>query len=211
MDIRQLLSPYTSELSETQIGQVVAYVDLLLRWNAKMNLTAIREPKEIVRRHFGESFYLARHLPLGTNGVIDIGSGAGFPGIPVKIARPELTMTLVEAQQRKATFLREVLRTIGLQAEVRNARVEEVVRSGGVQADLVTMRAVEKFETILPMAAKLVRPTSEGIRSGVLALLIGTSQLLRAKELLPQWQFSPEIPIPAAQKRVILLGNQVGK
>jgi 16S rRNA (guanine527-N7)-methyltransferase len=203
MNIRELLSPYASELSDAQVVQVSDYVSLLLRWNAKMNLTAIREPEEIVKRHFGESFYLARYVPVVTNGVLDVGSGAGFPGIPLKIARPWLTLTLIEAQQKKATFLREVLRSLRLEVEVRNARAEDLV--GTVSADLVTMRAVEKFSEILPVAARLARKGSGG-----LGLLIGSAQETQVRKELPGWEFRAGIAIPGSQNRVILMGNQAG-
>jgi 16S rRNA (guanine527-N7)-methyltransferase len=211
MDIRRLLSPYAAELTEEQVGQVSAYLELLLRWNAKMNLTAIREPGEIVTRHFGESFYLARHIPAGTGTVIDVGSGAGFPGIPLKIARPELTLTLIEAQQRKATFLREALRALKLEGQVLNIRAEDVVERSEVHADLVTLRAVEKFNSVLPIAGRMVHPPHERDLSGNLAVLIGGAQVDQARQIMPDWQFRHPIPIPASNNRVILIGNQASK
>lgn len=208
MDVAQLLSPYITGLTPTQLEQVSKYLEMLLRWNARMNLTAVRDPEQIVIRHFGESFFLAPHLPHVTNGVIDVGSGAGFPGIPLKIARPDLTLTLVEAQQRKAVFLREVLRALNLDVEVKNIRAEQLASQQGISADVVTLRAVEKFNDILPVAASLVKKGSSDTPSGNLALLIGSAQSSRAKDLLETWHFDPEIPIPGTQNRVILFGNQ---
>src|SRR5437899_11564442 len=133
-----------------------------------MNLTAIREPEQIVTRHFGESLFLARKLAEigflggssvrdigGSLPVVDVGSGAGFPGIPLKIAYPNITLTLIEAQQRKAVFLKEVLRALHLDIEVKNVRAEDFVRTDPGLADLVTLRAVEKCEGIVPVAARL--------------------------------------------------------
>jgi 16S rRNA (guanine527-N7)-methyltransferase len=205
MDIAQLLLPYITDLTATQLELVSKYLEILLRWNARMNLTAVRDPEQIVIRHFGESFFLARHLPEVTNGVIDVGSGAGFPGIPLKIARPDLTLTLIEGQQRKAVFLREVLRALNLDAEVKNARAEQLAFQADLSADLVTFRAVEKFNDILPVAASLVRKGSPG----KLALLIGSAQATQARNLLETWHFDPEIPVPGSQNRIILFGNQV--
>jgi 16S rRNA (guanine527-N7)-methyltransferase len=214
MNLPTLLQPYIEPLTATQLDQVATYLDLLLRWNARMNLTAIRDPEQIVTRHFGESFFLARTLteqgffqfpnsestksPIA----VDVGSGAGFPGIPLKIARPEVTLMLVESQQRKAVFLREVLRAIRLDAEVNNVRAEDVARTQPHFADLVTFRAVEKFESILPVAAQLVRS------GGYLALLIGSEQALTAQNLLKNWQFRPVFSIPGSQNRIIQLANQ---
>jgi 16S rRNA (guanine527-N7)-methyltransferase len=215
VDLAALLRPYIDDLSPAQLNQVSTYIDILLRWNARMNLTAIRDPETIVTRHFGESFFLARKLsenralttgqnPDATTQLIDIGSGAGFPGIPIKIVYPRLTLSLVEAQQRKSVFLKEVLRSLHLDAEVINARAEVVAEAQSGSADVVTLRAVEKFDSILPTAARLVSPT------GTLALLIGDSQVEKAKNLLETWHFEPVCPIPGAQNRVILLGNQGG-
>jgi 16S rRNA (guanine527-N7)-methyltransferase len=217
VDLVSILAPYITGLSPTQLAQVSTYLDLLLRWNAKMNLTSIRDPEKVVSRHFGESFFLASHL-FGPNGpfhlptyqltnllICDLGSGAGFPAIPLKIYRPDVTITLVEAQHRKAVFLREVLRALSLDAEVKNVRAEDLPPAS---ADLVTFRAVEKFDSILPTAARLIRPIS--VHSPLstvhgLALLIGFAQIPVAKKMLPTWHFHPEIPIPNSQNRVIQL------
>ena len=241
VDIAALLHPYRTGLSATQLAQVSDYLDLLLRWNARMNLTAIRDPEQIVSRHFGESFFLASKLfgagasqlpdyEITELSILDVGSGAGFPGIPLKIACPGLTITLVEANQRKAVFLREVIRALHLDVEVKNVRAENLPPAS---AGLVTLRAVEKFDSILPVAARLVRtdeitsertpppvhamrsnaepeadPTQEGKpipRPRGLALLISSAQISRVQELLPKWRFYPEIPIPNSQNRVIQL------
>src|SRR4051812_11049351 len=181
-----------------------------------MNLTAIRDPEAIVVRHFGESFFLARKLAetgmIGSSQgadskslvVCDVGSGAGFPGIPLKIAYPHITLTLIEAQQRKTVFLKEVLRAIYLDVEVNNARSEDLARSRPEFADVVTLRAVERFEDVLPSAVRLVCPT------GNLALLIGKPQVEKAQNLLKQWKFESLFPIPGSESRVIAIGNQSG-
>ncbi len=244
-DFAALLEPYITGLSATQLVQLSTYVDLLLRWNAKTNLTAIRDPKQIVTRHFGESFSLANALfgssaprehdppagdlllpdyPIsGSPDVLDLGSGAGFPGIPLKIARPDITLTLVEAHHTKAVFLREVLRALELDADVKNVRAEQLAPGC---ASIVTLRAVEKFESILPTAAGLVRrpepaiwdqaPTPVQATLSVpvkidsrpptpfrcLGLLISAAQIAPAREILPNWRFHPEIAIPNSDNRV---------
>ena len=118
--IAELLAPFLGAdgLSAHQLDQVSAYLDRLMRWNARMNLTSVRDPEQIVTRHFGESFFAAKQL-LGREepapkSATDIGSGAGFPGLPIKILAPSLRMRLVEAQHRKAIFLREVIRDLQL-------------------------------------------------------------------------------------------------
>ncbi len=201
--IAELLQPFLggSNLSPALLEQLRSYLDLLLRWNARMNLTAVRDPEQIVARHFGESLFAARVLlpDQATCTLADIGSGAGFPGIPIKLWSPATHLTLIESQRKKATFLREVLRTLKLEAEVFNGRAEQWGRT----ADLVTLRAVEKFESVLPMAANLVAP------SGRVGLLIGAKQLTTAHELLGEnWSWAAPAAIPQSSERVVAIAER---
>jgi 16S rRNA (guanine527-N7)-methyltransferase len=192
-------------LSPIQLENISTYIDLLQRWNSRMSLTAVREPEEILTRHFGESLFAASHLfavaggrRRTTNGVIDVGSGAGFPGLPIKIWAPDLNLTLIESNQKKATFLREVVRTLTLiNVDVFSARAEDFPST----AEVVTLRAVERFEQILPVAARLVAP------AGRLALLIGNSQVTQAESLAPGFLWDAPIPTPMATNTVLLIGE----
>lgn len=189
-------------LSSSQTEQISTYLDLLVKWNARTNLTAIRDPEEMVRRHFGESLFAAAKLypslAGGQETLIDFGSGAGFPGIPIKICVPELHVILIESQNKKATFLREVIRALGLKnVDVHVGRAEQ----SGLTANTVTMRAVEKFEQSLPVAASLVE---DGAR---LALLIGLAQADRAKSLVPSMHWGEAMRIPESEQRILLVGN----
>lgn len=130
--------------------QLAAYLDLLLKWNARTNLTAIRQPEEIVRRHFGESLFAAQHLGECAT-LMDFGSGAGFPGLPIQLLLPELQVTLAESQNKKATFLREVIRTLGLKTEVWANRVEAMPASRSF--DVVALRAVDNMEAAVAAAS----------------------------------------------------------
>ena len=201
--IADLLRPFLAEsgLSEHQMGAIRIYLELLLKWNAKLNLTAIRDPEEIVTRHFGESLFAARQFfPSGDSdsSAIDIGSGAGFPGLPMKLWAPSLQLTLVESNQRKATFLREAVRALGFSsAVVRSERAEAISEP----ADLVTFRAVEQFEQILPVAIKLVKP------GGRIGMLIGEQQVELAHSL-SNLRWSEPVPIPSSRNRVALLGKK---
>ena len=200
--IRELLRPFTVglQLTDVHIPQLSTYLDLLLKWNKKMNLTAVREPEQIVQRHFGESLFAASLVASacpGARTLADIGSGAGFPGIPMKIVVPHLQVTLIESRQKKATFLREVIRTLSLSCtDVSNTRAEDL----GLTADIVTLRAVESFEQVLPIARNLVGP------GGTLMLLIGAAQIGKAKSLLPSFEWREPHAIPLSERRVILLG-----
>jgi 16S rRNA (guanine527-N7)-methyltransferase len=134
--------------------QFSRFAELLLRWNARMNLTAIRTPEEVLQRHFLEGIFCARQIPEGTRTLLDFGSGAGFPGIPIVLCRPEIEVTLGEAQSKKAAFLREAVRTLGLKAEVFDRRVEQM--EAGRVFDVVAMRAVDRAETAVEVAAQRV-------------------------------------------------------
>lgn len=195
--LRELLSPFipSAELDDELLASIQVHLDLLTRWNQHMNLTALRTPEEMVLRHFGESLFAARQLfPRDSQqDVFDLGSGAGFPGLPMKYWAPPLQLTLIESHGKKATFLREVGRALHLAVTVVNARAESISQ----QASLVTMRAVEKFDSALISAAKLVSP------NGRLAILIGESQESRALSLLPPGQ-SSVTHLPASEQRILL-------
>jgi 16S rRNA (guanine527-N7)-methyltransferase len=205
--IAELLAPFLGgyTLSPHQLDQVSAYLDRLLRWNARMNLTAVRDPDQVITRHFGESFFAAVQIVGREAGksAIDIGSGAGFPGLPMKIFAPLLHMRLVEAQHRKAIFLREVIRDLNLQdCEVLTQRAEVLAQQEPASAHLVTLRAVERFSDALPTAAQL---TSD---KGRLALLIGREQAHTAATTLPAFEWQPEIQVPRSASRIILIGRR---
>ncbi len=207
--IAELLTPFLTKPDEVLLSQLQLYLDLLLHWNARTNLTAVRDPEQIVTRHFGESL-LAAHVVFGDEAfeektagpadiaVADVGSGAGFPGIPIKLSAPDIKITLIESQNKKATFLREVIRTLNLRdAEVYQGRAEQWGRT----ADVVTLRAVEKFEESLHISAALVAG------EGQLCLLIGEAQADPAKSLLgPKWRWAEPHRIPGSSGRVVLVG-----
>ncbi len=112
---RELLSrqaEHIPELTQGQQGQLERHFKLLLKWNSKLNLSAVRTEAEIVERHFAESLFLAARMPEGPYSVADLGSGAGFPGVPVAIVRANCAVTLIESHQRKAVFLKEVARDL---------------------------------------------------------------------------------------------------
>lgn len=148
-EIKALLEPYYPDAGDHLLEQLSSYLDLLMKWNQKTNLSAIREPRQVVARHFGESLFAARHLPAGRT-LLDLGSGAGFPGLPIALVRPDVEVTLAESQNKKASFLREAVRTLGVAAEVWGARAEDLPL--GRRFDVITLRAVDHTEAALQVA-----------------------------------------------------------
>ncbi|HEX4154554.1 MAG TPA: 16S rRNA (guanine(527)-N(7))-methyltransferase RsmG [Acidobacteriaceae bacterium] len=163
------------------LDQLSVLLDLLLRWNRSVSLTSIRPPQEIVQRHFGESLFtgchLAHHLSFAAE-LLDYGSGAGFPGLPIQLLLPHIHVTLAESQSRKVAFLREAIRELKLPTEVWPRRVEEMPPDR--RFDAITLRAVDRMVTSLAYAKKRLRT------GGWLALLVGeTAQTpLGAQEFL---------------------------
>src|SRR5580704_15372971 len=141
-------------VSHELVGQFEAYVSLILRWNARVNLTAVRDEEGILSRHIIESIIVARELPPGINPLLDFGSGAGFPGIPIALCRPEIAVTLAESQGKKAAFLQEAVRTLGIKTKVYAGRAEGLAEMYGC----VSLRAVDKMPRAVAAAAQLVAP-----------------------------------------------------
>src|ERR1700741_5025058 len=140
--IQQALGEFRLRASSEQVLQIQQYIKILMAWNQKMNLTAIRDPKEMLYRHFCESMYASVVMPLEKGRLADVGSGGGFPGLPLKIIRPDLQVFLVEANIKRVTFLAEVIRELGLKgAQVLARRYEELAEEV-VPLDYVCSRAL---------------------------------------------------------------------
>ncbi|AFL90572.1 16S rRNA m(7)G-527 methyltransferase [Terriglobus roseus DSM 18391] len=192
--IADLLEPYLAggpELAADLIPRMSRYLDLLMLWNAKTNLTAIREPAQLVQRQLGESLFAARFLP-ATGTLLDFGSGGGFPGIPLQLAFPDLRVTLAESQGKKAGFLREATRSLALNAEVWSSRVESMPSDRSF--DIVAMRAVDQAAAMLPIAQERVAHTGQLLR-----------YLPASEEThLGEWDLTQEAQVPLSQGRIAL-------
>ncbi len=189
-EIAALLAPYlTVPPPKNMMPTLVLYLDLLIKWNARTNLTAIRNPEEIVRRHFGESLFAAQHIQPKTKTLLDFGSGAGFPGVPIALLHPESHITLAESQNKKATFLRETVRTLALpNVEIWPNRVEALPPN--CQFQTVTLRAVDDMEAALPAAKARITP------GGQLVILTTISHVPSSGQ---------SIPLPNSQSGVLYL------
>ncbi|MGO8721089.1 MAG: 16S rRNA (guanine(527)-N(7))-methyltransferase RsmG [Acidobacteriaceae bacterium] len=199
--------------------QLARYLDLLFRWNEKMNLTAVRNPSILVELHIAECLRAAQRIPEGVETVLDFGSGAGLPGIPIQIARPGLRVTLAESQKKKAAFLREAVRELGLvHASVHLGRVEDLATAETF--DLVTLRAVDKMADALQVAFPHIHPP-QGARRGWCMVLTALSEvdnvgsaadrLASASQpvVAPAIAWLPHEAIPGTHQRVLLLGTRI--
>jgi 16S rRNA (guanine527-N7)-methyltransferase len=172
------------ELSADQLVRLQAHFELLTRWNRVLNLSSVEGVEEIVERHYCEALFLASRLPAAPLRIVDIGSGAGFPGFPVAVFRPDCEVSLVEAHQRKAVFLREASRDAG-NMRVLPVRAETVSE----RFDLAVSRAVSYADLIKPLkrlsdAADLLTggeapPVSLAMDWEEVSLPWGTSRYLR--------------------------------
>jgi 16S rRNA (guanine527-N7)-methyltransferase len=205
MRLRKLLEPFGLELSSTQEDQVLAYLHLLLRWNEKINLTAIRDPEECVTRHFGESLFLAGHCQLQGD-LLDIGSGAGFPGLALKIVFPKISVTLLEPVAKKRAFLKEAARACGFsQVTVRGERLEEFASANPLQKlAFATMRAVGNLELLVPLAAQCLKP------EGRLLLWLSQDQATGLTAIESGLTWAKPLPIPLTRTGEIWQGIKAG-
>jgi len=179
-------------------GRFQGYLDLLMRWNARLNLTSIRNEKGILSRHFVESILCARIVPDSVATLLDFGSGAGFPGIPIALCRPEIRVTLAESQGKKAAFLQEAVRTLALPAIVFSGRAETL--SGTY--DCVAMRAVDRMEKAVNVASRLVSP------GGWFVLMTTRAEVSILKAAAgDRFDWIRTVPLPDSEERVIAMGR----
>ena len=156
--MRDLLKQTIPNLTDEACDKFVAYYDLLIDWNARMNLTAITEPAEVVKKHFYDSLAALPYLSDGEK-VADVGTGAGFPAIPLLIMNPTLRITLVDSLQKRLTFLEEVLKMLDLRAEIVHARAEDFGHDPKYRArfDATVSRAVASLPVLLELTVPLLK------------------------------------------------------
>jgi 16S rRNA (guanine527-N7)-methyltransferase len=197
---REILQPFGLTLSSRQLAQVLAYLELLLRWNRRINLTALTRPEECLTRHFGESLYLARAVKI-EGSLLDVGSGAGFPGLALKIVFPELAATLLEPTGKKRAFLKEAARACGFDAvEVRPERLQEFAPGSTGRFEAATVRALGEVPETLRLLAPCLKP------GGRMCLWLGCSQAAAlASTTKIEWQ--AHVALPLSKSRIILIGT----
>jgi 16S rRNA (guanine527-N7)-methyltransferase len=199
--IRRALHEFQLEATDQQVKQIQRYMELLLAWNEKINLTALRNPLEILHRHFGESMFAAAAVPIQKGRLADVGSGGGFPGLPLKIIRPELQVVLIESNIKKATFLAEVIRDVRLaDARVVVSRYEELTEEVA-PLDFVCSRALGEFQPFLEWAAEPRVAARQAV------LWIGARDLEEVQKIAT-WVWQEPIPVPNSLRRFLLVGTK---
>ena len=199
--IQRALAPYLFTPDAGQCEQIAAYTSLLLKWNQKVNLTAVVQPDEILARHFGESVFAARQIPPSARSLLDVGSGAGFPGLPLAIVRPELDVTLLEPVLKKVAFLKEVARSLDLAVKVQAIRVEDLPPQTS-DFDVITTRAVRLQPAVLGACERIL---------AVNGTLLYWTSIDEARRIQSNGGFLwRELAIPKSENRVLLVGAKPG-
>lgn len=193
-DFTRLLSLHFSPvgaLPRCRILQLHRHYLLLTRWNRVLNLTSIRTLEDAVVRHYCESLFLGMRLPVRPLSVLDLGSGGGFPGIPMAVLRPDCSFTLSESHQRKAVFLREASRELP-NVRLYAGRAERLAES----FEWVVSRAV-RWQVVLPIAHRLGRKVG---------LLVGDCDAARIIDS-PGFRWDEPLPLPWGNRRLLLVGE----
>ena len=200
-EIANALSPYiNAPLTDPQLARIAAYLGLLKKWNQTIPLTSIEADSEIVARHFGESIFASRFLACDTGRLADVGSGAGFPGIPLKICLPALRVTLIEPNLKKCAFLRELTVVLALESVEILRNPYENVASPPESFDFVCSRALGNYRRLLQWARRVLTP------GGHVILWLGLDD---ATSLSRQegWNWQLPANIPESKRRVLLIGQ----
>lgn len=199
--IRRALEEFKLPAYDDQALQIQQYIKILLAWNDKINLTAIRDPLEILYRHFCECMFAGVSVPMEKGRLADAGTGAGFPGLPLKILHPGLEVFLIESNLKKATFLAEVIRELGLRgAQVLVRRYEELGEEIA-PLDYVCSRALGEYAKFLDWAH------SDALAAKHVVLWIGANDLPEIRKNL-NWEWREPIAVPNSLRRLILAGTK---
>lgn len=198
--IRNILAKFDVSISDSLADGILEYVDLLARWNEKINLTSIRDPLLIVERHFGESLFGAACAEIDSGALLDVGSGAGFPALPIAMLRPKLRAVLLEPNAKKAAFLAEACRRLELSDRVNISRSRLEKYSGPERFDFVTSRAVRVTSPFLDQCLGFIK------ESGKLTLWLGFEDA-KAAAGNPGWAWGDPVRIPGSDQRCLLTGK----
>jgi 16S rRNA (guanine527-N7)-methyltransferase len=195
------LGYYGVEVQDRLLEAIRTYISILLLWSSKISLTTVTDPLEILKFHFGESLFAAKSVPIKNGRLADVGSGAGFPGLPLAMLLPHLDVVLIESNLKKATFLSEIIRTLALSnVKVWRGRMEEMPRDTMSRFDFATARALGRHEDLLAWSKETL--TS----AGRIVLWLGAEESARVSRA-DGWEWIRPISIPDSERRVLLVGS----
>jgi 16S rRNA (guanine527-N7)-methyltransferase len=199
-EIRSSLAIYGVSADETLCERINIYIRLLLKWNQKISLTTITNPAEILRFHFGESFFATSVMPIGESRLADVGSGAGFPGLAIRLLVDFNRLILIDSNAKKAAFLAEVSRELDLKnVDVFRGRMEEFAqRDPGL--DFVTARALGQHNQLLEWSHSHLNS------SGKIVLWLGEEDVSKILQN-SAWMWCAAVKIPNSERRFILSGS----
>ena len=199
--IRRALEEFAIPAYDEQALQIQQYIKILLTWNDKVNLTAIRDPLEILYRHFCESMFAGISVPIERGRLADAGTGAGFPGLPLKILHPGLQLFLIESNLKKATFLAEVIRELGLRDTQVLVRRYEELGEELAPLDFVCARALGEHIKFLDWVH------SDRLAAKEVVLWIGANDMPEIQKV-QTWIWREPIPVPNSLRRILLVGSK---
>lgn len=201
-EILSALMPFGILPTSAETESVRRYITLLLEWNQKIGLTGLSDPSEIVSRHFGESWFVTRLVGLKTGQLADVGSGAGFPGLALKVLCPGLKIMLIEQNKKKAAFLAEVIRALSLEGVSVFACAYEDWSVPRASLDYVTARAIGQYPRFLKWAAPVLKPSGRAI------LWLGDEESNHLQSKFG-WSWNLPVRIPLSLRRQVLIGSPV--
>ncbi len=198
--ISDVLGRFTVTLTPSQVQAVKIYIDKLLLWNQKVSLTSMKDPEGILSRHFGESMFAVEKAGITDGRLADVGSGAGFPGLAIKILCPAVEITLIEPVTKKVAFLREAVRSLNLSGVYFVQKRFEQLDRGQGSFDWVCSRALGGHEGIVSWASDRLSPT------GSLLFWVGSKDAGRIS-LISDWTWEASL-LPQSEKRYLLIGKR---
>ena len=200
-EISNSLAPYlAAPLADPQLAKISAYLKLLKKWNQTIPLTSMEDDSEIVARHFGESIFSSRFIELQTGRLADVGTGAGFPGLPLKIVCPSLRVTLIEPNLKKCAFLREVKEVLALESVEITRSTYENLALPAKSFDFVASRALGSYRRLLQWSRQALAP------GGQVVLWLGVDDSTSISRL-DGWRWQLPVNIPESKRRVLLIGR----